>query len=89
MKTKRLQNFKAQVTLEFTFCFLIVLLIFYGCLKAFEWVGVDLAKRRIAHDETFNIKVEEDWTDLSNSSLIQLDPDFYTSSKMNMVFNGW
>ncbi len=33
------QNFLAQVTLEFIFCFLMVLLIFYSCVKAMQWFG--------------------------------------------------
>ena len=33
------KNTSAQVTLEFTFCFLIVLLIFYSCVKALQWYG--------------------------------------------------
>ncbi|MDP8265727.1 MAG: hypothetical protein P9M07_02140 [Candidatus Aceula meridiana] len=30
---------KAQVTLEFVFCFFIVMLIFYSCVKALQWLG--------------------------------------------------
>lgn len=29
----------AQVTLEFIFCFLVVLLIFYSCVRALQWFG--------------------------------------------------
>jgi len=40
---------KGQVTLEFVFCFLIIILIFYSCVKALQWVGITLVKTHREH----------------------------------------
>ena len=40
---------KGQVTLEFTFCLFVVLLIFYSCVKTMQWLGRALAKPGIEH----------------------------------------
>ena len=89
MKNKKRQTTRAQVTIEFTFCLIIVLLLIYGCIMAFRWAGVSLAERRISHDTTINASVNELWEDLSMSPAKQLTPDFYKPKPMNMVFNNW
>jgi hypothetical protein len=42
--------FRGQVSLEFTFCMIIVLIMIYGVMRVFQWTGRDLAERRIAHE---------------------------------------
>ena len=45
--------FFGQVTIEFTFCMVVVMLMVYGVIMVFRWTGVDLADRRIAHEKRF------------------------------------
>ncbi len=81
---------KAQVTLEFTFCIIIALLLGYACLKAFRWSALDLVYRRDAHEKSLIKPVSESWQGLdTNSPINQLDGDFYRGTKMNLVFNNW
>ena len=84
-----IKNRPAQTTIEFTFCMIIVLLLLYGTIRAFMWVGVDLAERRMAHDSTLTVPIDEHWTSDADGPLKQLTPDFYATQGMNLVFNGW
>ena len=82
----------AQVTLEFAFSFIVLLLLLYGAMMAFRWGGVNLAERRISHEEILTRPVDEWWDDEINphaGPLGQLEADFYQESAMNMVFNRW
>lgn len=79
--------------MEFTFCFIMILLIIYGCIKAFQWAGVSLAERRIAHDQSLSdrfVNEGSNWdTSPMSGPLRQLQTDFYDGTDMNLVFNGW
>ncbi len=44
------QNNKAQVMLEFTFCFVIVVIFIMACFSAFIWGGRVLAQRQKAFE---------------------------------------
>lgn len=77
----------AQVIVEFTFAFVILLLLFYGCIMALRWTGLSLAERQIAHENTLNADVDEGWG--SRSPLIQLETDFAKPTPLNLVFNKW
>ena len=79
----------AQVIIEYTFCFVIILLLIYGCVMAFRWAGLSLVNRRIAHDETLVSDVADQWGAFSDSPLKQFYPDFYNMMNMNLVFNNW
>ncbi len=89
----RLPKKTAQVTIEFTFCFILILLILFGCLGAFRWAGVSLMERRIAHDTTLNADVVNEganWIEHPElSPLSQLDENFYEVKNMNMIFKNW
>ena len=77
-----------QVMLEFTFCMVIVLLMIFSLIMVLRWAGVDLAERRMAHDE---ILVRGSLTDAVTNALVpmrQLDPNFYSPIKMNAVWDG-
>ena len=81
---------KAQSTLEFTFSMVVFLLLMYGMMMAFRWVGVDLGERRIAHEGALLSPVNEGWSrGAGDSSVSQLDPNFYSMKKMGLVFNQW
>ena len=81
----------AQVTAEFTFCFIMVLLLFYGCVMAFRWAGASLAARRVAHDSTLTqyVPTFPGWRNEESGPLKQLNPYFYEPPKMNLIFNRW
>jgi len=79
----------AQSTIEFTFCLVIVVLLAYGVMKAFRWVGLDLAERRATHDGTLTVPIDEKWTNEEEGPLKQLSPGFYRAKKMGLVFNEW
>ena len=80
---------KGQVFIEFTFSFMILLLLLYGAIMAFRWAGVSLAERRIAHDNTLTTGIDERWIDANDGPLKQVKSDFYTLSPMNLIFNKW
>ena len=80
---------KAQVTLEFTFCFVVVLLLIYGCIMAFKWAGVSLAARQKQHNDTLTSGINEQWVEWETGPLKQLNPDFAEPVPMDMVFNRW
>ncbi len=48
---KKDKNNIAQATLEFIFCFLVLLLIFYSCVRALQWVGVALVRAVSEQDQ--------------------------------------
>ena len=92
MKNNFLENNqkpKGQVILEFTFCMIILLLLIYGCIKAFRWAGVSLADRRITHESTLFSSPNELYSALDDGPLKQINPDFYKPLPMNLMFNKW
>ena len=40
-----------QSSIEFAFAMIIILLIAYGMVRVFRWVGIDMMERRIAHED--------------------------------------
>ena len=83
---------RAQVTLEFTFSMILVLLLMYGVIRVMGWLSLTLAERRVAHDHSLIKRTDvENWKDIYKdpSPLLQLQPEFYTTNKLRLVFNGW
>ena len=80
------RRIKAQATLEFVFCFIVVLLIFYSCVKAMQWVGIALVRPSIEHKMiTENPPDDDVWAGyLSNPLKLPKDelPD------LDLVFQG-
>jgi len=70
---------KAQSTVEFTFAMVVVVFLIYGMVRVFFWVGMDLANRRVAQDNSL--------TDGINAS-VQLNPDFYRIQSMDAMYTG-
>ena len=70
---------RAQSTIEFTFVMIVILLLAYGLIRVFRWVGMDLAERRWTHEQvlTGGATTQE-----------QLAPDFYRPKRLNSVFKG-
>ena len=82
----------AQVSIEFTFCMIIIVMLMYGIVKAFRWAGMDLAERRAANDQIFSININEQWeTGKINTEGVakQLVANFYRTKSMVLVFNRW
>ena len=81
-----------QVTLEFTFCLIIVILLMYGMIQVLSWIGMTLTERRAKSEQSLtSFTAVENWRDPNRdpSPLTQLQTDFYTSKKMKLVFNQW
>ena len=81
-----------QVTVEFTFCMVIVILLMYAVVKAFRWAGVDLAERRAASEGTFITNINEKWANTlvnTQGPGKQLVSNFYRTKRLGMVFNKW
>lgn len=70
---------RGQVILEFTFCMIVILIMFYGVIKVFHWSGSDLVERQRAHTDA----LLEDVTPRE-----QIDPYFYAPIKMNAIWDG-
>ncbi len=70
---------KGQSTIEFTFAMIMILLLIYGMVRIFRWIGLDLAERRVASDKalTTGTTPEE-----------QLTNDLYRSKRLNAVYVG-
>lgn len=82
----------AQVTLEFTFSMILVLLLMYGVIRVMGWLALTLAERRVAHDFSLTKQTDvENWQNIYKdpSPLLQLQPEFYTTNKLKLVFNNW
>ena len=84
------QGGRGQAIVEFVFCMIIVMLMFYGLVMIFRWSGLDLAERRIAHEESLANFIDEDYTEGQEDQgpLKQLDTYFYEPEKMNAVWQG-
>lgn len=77
---------RGQATLEFAFCFLVVLLIFYSIVKTMQWIGVSLSQTANQHEDMY--------ADGSTTGLRDYDPMDQLkivdekNPKMEIVFNG-
>ncbi len=85
----RKKYFFGQVTVEFTLCTVIVLVLMYGCIKALRWIGLTLAERRDAFDKTLIADINVEHWPGTASPLKQLNPNFYKERKMGLVFDNW
>jgi hypothetical protein len=80
------------VSIEFSFALIVVVLMMYGMMRAFRWVGLDLAARRQAHDDTLVQNVLEDWAPLQKDAKgppVQLKDHYHKPASMGLVFNQW
>lgn len=64
----------AQVTLEFMFAVLIVVLLAIGMIRVFQWAGEDVFRRRSEHEWSLR---------QGNNPRAQLQDDFFTSVDIN------
>lgn len=82
---------KAQVSLEFAFCMIAILLLIYGSVMIFRWAGLSMAERRIAHEGVLLTAVSDGYSEHLHqpTPLSQVSLEFYTPRDMNFVFRGW
>ena len=76
---------KGQVLMEFAFSMIIILFIIFGLIMVFRWTGLDLAERRRAHDTVLMGTIIEDYGNVIDGPLKQIDPFFYNPIEMNAV----
>jgi hypothetical protein len=67
-----------QSIIEFAFAMTGVMLLLYGMVMVFRWVGMDLAERRYDHDKRLIA---------GTNTLKQLEPDFHATRSMDAVPN--
>ncbi|MDP8265173.1 MAG: hypothetical protein P9M12_06840 [Candidatus Aceula lacicola] len=85
MKEKKRNKTKGQATLEFAFCFLVLLLFFYSVVKAMQWIGITLVKPSKEHRQMY----AEGMSNSPNyNPLNQLRGVDETLPKLDLVFNG-
>ena len=83
---------RAQSTVEFTFAVIVIVFLIYGMVRIFRWVGMDLAGRRMAQDETL---IYPSWPNADYSTNpnqfdpnAQTNPNFYRVQSMDAIYNG-
>ena len=76
-KTKD-QNKKGQSTIEFTFTLIVIFFLAYGLIRVFRWVGLDMAERRWAQEQSITLN--------GTSAEQQLAPDFYRPKRLHVSF---
>jgi len=92
---------KGQITTEFTFTMVIVLIMTFSLIMTFRWVGYEFGWRRVDHDQRLMMDVEEDyivntclrWQGadcvewLANQGPIeQIDPYFHRPAQINAAW---
>ena len=70
-------NKKGQVFVEFIFSMMITIILLYGLVMIFKWVGRDYAMRRISHDKKLMT---------GNNPQEQINPYFYNPEEMRSVY---
>jgi len=66
----------------------IIFLMVYGLMMIVRWSGRDIADRRIAHEQQLRTGITQSYVDMEDGPLRQIDPYFYTSTRMNTVWDG-
>lgn len=68
-----------QAIMEFTFSMIILFMLIYAIVAIFQWTGVGLTERRMAHDNSLTVFVNEVYNaaTFNQGPVGQLDPFFY------------
>ena len=103
LRRKRIKK-QGQSILEFSFTLVVAFLMLWGTMMVFRWVGVDLAARRIAHDEALTQTISGGPTcaaepctyspyvlrkAFSGGAANQVYPVFHEPISINAVWNGF
>ncbi len=73
-----------QVTLEFMFGMIGVVLLIVGMIQVFAWTGSDLIKRFVRHEAILESPIS---TNDSGGPLEQTRPMFYSATQINATVN--
>jgi len=68
-----------QAMVEFSFCVILVFILFVGLIKVFVWTGRDLVERRRTHERVLR--------ELSSGGREQVRPVFFYSSRFNAAID--
>ena len=80
---------EGQAMLEFCFSMIIVFLLIYGTMMTLRWTGMDLAQRRIAHDNVLLTPIIESYLNRESSPMRQVETSFYGNPfPMNTIWMG-
>ena len=95
---------QGQVTIEFMFSMIVVLLMIYALVMIFRWGGIDLIGRRQSHESKLLVQINEhygacrqfnmvtytcdEWFDIHSGPMQQLDPNFCRVVPMNAIWTG-
>ena len=74
----RFQCRRGQMTMEFTFSMVMIMLMIFALVMVFRWSGMDIAERRLSHDEVL--------TDPGRDQLEQVDPNFHLPTEFGATF---
>ena len=80
---------KAQVSIEFTFGMIMVLIMVYGVVHIFRWVATDFVERQRSHDATIkqNGISKKQYSSPAQSPVVrQLEPVFHSPVDMNAIW---
>ena len=91
---------KGQITTEFTFTMVIVLIMTFSLIMIFRWVGFEFGWRRVHHDQKLMMDVKEDYAasclrmvgitcvewKVIEGPIEQIDPYFHRPSLMNSAW---
>lgn len=84
-RKKFLERSAGQMMIEFTFSMIMALIMIYSVVMVLRWSGLDLAKRRRAHDKTLREDIDG-FSTLNEGPLKQLDSYFYQPMRINATF---
>lgn len=86
---RRSRHDHAQITLEFIFSMMVVLVMIYSLIMVLRWSGVDLAERRLAHDQYLTVDVNQNYgnKNINDGPLKQLEPSFYEPMGLKATFS--
>lgn len=55
-----MKNTKAQATIEYTFCMVVIALLIFGLIKIFHWTGLDYAEHSWEREQNLPIVTDEE-----------------------------
>ncbi|OGX27566.1 MAG: hypothetical protein A2787_05480 [Omnitrophica WOR_2 bacterium RIFCSPHIGHO2_01_FULL_48_9] len=78
-----------QAIVEFTFSMLIVFIMIYAIVGIYQWTGIGLAERRMAHENSLIVPIVErhDAATFNQGPVRQLDPFFYKPRKLRVIWD--
>ena len=76
---KNMPPIKGQAILEFSFCMIVILIMFYGVIKVFHWAGRDSVERQRSHDSLLIG---------GSNAKDQISPYYHGPTRMDAIWDG-